>query len=120
MARVGEMFHIDTPGPVHGSGSASDPSVRDDLESMRISGPFIAFSILAFAGCGDRLADSADQLRQLGPADGFELPAVDTGRVGVGDPAPDCTLPTFRGDTITLSEFQGKREVILVFYRGSW
>jgi len=56
----------------------------------------------------------------LGPADGLELPGEDLDRVKVGDLAPDFTLETFRGGTLTLSEFRGKKDVILVFYRGSW
>lgn len=56
----------------------------------------------------------------LGPADGLGLPGEDLDRIRVGDPAPDFTLETYRGGTLTLSEFRGKKEVILVFYRGSW
>lgn len=37
--------------------------------------------------------------------------------VGVGDPAPDFTLPTTDGPDITLSSFRG-RPVLLVFYPG--
>ena len=55
----------------------------------------------------------------LGPADGFDLPAVDTGRVAVGDVAPDFTLESREGEPVTLSELRGQR-VLLVFYRGHW
>ena len=55
----------------------------------------------------------------LGPADGLDLAAVDTGRVAVGDVAPDFTLETRQGGRLTLSELRGRR-VILVFYRGHW
>ena len=72
----------------------------------------------AMDGAGDMAAE-AEPIR-LGPADGLDLPAEDTGRVNVGDPAPDFSLHTFRGDTLTLSEYRGQREIILVFYRGSW
>jgi peroxiredoxin Q/BCP len=37
--------------------------------------------------------------------------------LGVGDPAPDFTLPGTGGRTYTLSEFRG-RVVVLVFYPG--
>jgi hypothetical protein len=38
------------------------------------------------------------------------------GRVEVGDPAPDFTLPAVdRSGTITLSSFRGDRPVVLVF-----
>jgi cytochrome oxidase Cu insertion factor (SCO1/SenC/PrrC family) len=60
------------------------------------------------------------QSPRLGPADGRDLPAVDTGRVKVGAAAPDFTLESHRGGTVTLSQFRGKKDVILVFYRGHW
>lgn len=44
---------------------------------------------------------------------------TDLGRVAAGVPAPDFTLPTGDGRTLTLSQFRG-RNVVLVFYRGHW
>jgi peroxiredoxin len=38
----------------------------------------------------------------------------------VGDPAPDFTLEALSGPPITLSQYRGKQNVILVFYRGYW
>lgn len=55
----------------------------------------------------------------LGPADGHDLAAVDTGRVAVGDVAPDFTLESRTGERVTLSELRGRR-IVLVFYRGHW
>lgn len=40
--------------------------------------------------------------------------------VEVGDPAPDFTLPDARGTPVTLSSFRGKKNVLLIFYRGHW
>ncbi len=34
----------------------------------------------------------------------------------VGTPAPDFTLPTQTGDTVSLSDFRGKQPVVLFFY----
>lgn len=56
----------------------------------------------------------------LGPHDGAGLAPADTGRVGVGAVAPDFTLESKDGGTVALSQFRGKRNVILVFYRGHW
>lgn len=56
----------------------------------------------------------------LGPADGRDLPPADTGRVAIGDVAPDFTLASFGGEPITLSQYRGAKEVVLVFYRGHW
>jgi cytochrome oxidase Cu insertion factor (SCO1/SenC/PrrC family) len=57
---------------------------------------------------------------QLGPKDGPDLAPTDLNRVKVGQEAPDFTLEAADGKPITLSEFRGKKNVVLVFYRGYW
>jgi cytochrome oxidase Cu insertion factor (SCO1/SenC/PrrC family) len=42
-------------------------------------------------------------------------PAIKT-HLKVGDAAPDFTLPGTDGKTYTLSEFKGKKNVVLAFY----
>ncbi len=37
-------------------------------------------------------------------------------KVEVGDKAPDFTLPSQMGDNVTLSEFFGKKNIVLYFY----
>lgn len=56
----------------------------------------------------------------LGPNDGAGMTAVDTGRVAPGTVAPDFTLAAKDGGAVTLSQFRGKKNVVLVFYRGHW
>jgi len=65
------------------------------------------------------LACEAPEPVRLGPADGEDLPATDLERVAVGTVAPDFTLESYSGKTVTLSDYRGQ-EVILVFYRGHW
>lgn len=60
------------------------------------------------------------QPKPLGPADGHDLPAIDTGRIRVGDVAPDFRLVAFSGDTVALSDYRDQKDVVLVFYRGHW
>ncbi|GAB4280566.1 MAG: hypothetical protein Kow0080_33590 [Candidatus Promineifilaceae bacterium] len=36
----------------------------------------------------------------------------------INKPAPDFTLTDFEGNDVTLSDFQGKKHVFLVFNRG--
>lgn len=60
------------------------------------------------------------QQAALGPADGAGLPPTDTARVAVGTLAPDFTLAAHMRGRVTLSQFRGKKNVILVFYRGHW
>jgi len=57
---------------------------------------------------------------RLGPKDGGDLRAIELGRVKVGQAAPDFTLEQTDGKAITLSDFRGKKSVVLVFYRGYW
>ena len=56
----------------------------------------------------------------LGPRDGAGLAPADTGRVAVGSAAPDFALLAKDGGVVTLSQFRGKKNIILVFYRGHW
>jgi len=56
----------------------------------------------------------------LGPVDGRDLPPADTGRVAVGDLAPDFSLASYDDGVVTLSGFRGSKDVVLVFYRGWW
>lgn len=56
----------------------------------------------------------------LGPVDGRDLPPADTGRVQVGDEAPDFSLASYDDGVVTLSGYRGQKDVILVFYRGWW
>lgn len=56
----------------------------------------------------------------LGPRDGAGMASLDTGRVSIGTLAPDFTLEAKDGPAVTLSQFRGKKTVVLVFYRGHW
>jgi cytochrome oxidase Cu insertion factor (SCO1/SenC/PrrC family) len=66
------------------------------------------------------LIGAAPALAQLGPKDDANLPATDLDRVKVGQPAPDFTLQNVDGTNVSLSDFRGKKSVVLVFYRGHW
>lgn len=39
-------------------------------------------------------------------------------KVALHQQAPDFTLPDVNGHTVTLSSFQGKKHILLVFNRG--
>ena len=56
----------------------------------------------------------------LGPKDTAKYPPTDTSRVAAGTEAPDFTLEALIGPPVTLSQFRGKQNVILVYYRGHW
>lgn len=63
---------------------------------------------------------SARASAQLGPKDGADLAPSDLNRIKVGQAAPDFTLQDTDGKAINLSDFRGKKTVVLVFYRGYW
>ncbi len=39
-------------------------------------------------------------------------------KVALNTPAPDFTLKDFKGETVRLSDFRGKANILLVFNRG--
>ncbi len=39
-------------------------------------------------------------------------------KVSLNTPAPDFTLQDFKGETVRLSDFRGKANILLVFNRG--
>ncbi len=65
----------------------------------------------------------------FGLSDVYEKDIYDTGslkpvdsvlKVRVGDKAPDFTLPSIDGKTVTLSDFRGKKNVVLSFVPAAW
>ncbi len=77
---------------------------------------------LTLAACAGDPSQEAPQDREvtLGPVDGHELAPTDLERVRAGDAAPDFSLASLDGPVLTLSDFRGQRNVVLVFYRGWW
>jgi cytochrome oxidase Cu insertion factor (SCO1/SenC/PrrC family) len=57
---------------------------------------------------------------QLGPKDSVNMSATEIARIKIGQAAPDFALENIDGKAITLSDFRGKKAVLLVFYRGYW
>jgi len=51
---------------------------------------------------------------------GHLKPVDSTLKVKVGEPAPDFTLPAIAGNQITMSQFRGKKNVVLSFVPAAW
>lgn len=66
------------------------------------------------------LSGLSAQRTDLGPADGRDLPATDVERVSAGTEAPLFALDSYGGETVELAQFRGRKNVVLVFYRGHW
>lgn len=73
----------------------------------------------AVGGEADAAMEEPEEI-VLGPKDGHDLPGVDLERVQAGDMAPDFSAASLAGPVVTLSDFRGKRNVVLFFYRGHW
>jgi cytochrome oxidase Cu insertion factor (SCO1/SenC/PrrC family) len=73
----------------------------------------VAFTLALWIICPPAFA-------QLGPKDGANLAPTDLERIKVGQPAPDFSLENIDGKPVSLSDFRGKKSVVLVFYRGQW
>jgi cytochrome oxidase Cu insertion factor (SCO1/SenC/PrrC family) len=79
---------------------------------------FTSVALLLFALAVVSLTAPAQT--KLGPKDGEGLPAADLNRVKAGEAAPEFTLEDQDGKPVTLSDYRGKKTVVLVFYRGYW
>ena len=92
------------------------------MKTTHIAGRATTAILLAtlLTGAPAALAAQSRPTPALGPADGAGLAPLDTGRVIAGGAAPDFTLEAKDGGTVTLSQFRGKKNVVLVFYRGHW
>jgi peroxiredoxin len=89
------------------------------IVSRRISRSLVRLAFFA-AALATSSAVNAQGSAMLGPVDGKELAETDLERVVVGKAAPDFTLTRMGGGTATLSAMRGKKNVVLVFYRGYW
>jgi cytochrome oxidase Cu insertion factor (SCO1/SenC/PrrC family) len=87
--------------------------ITKEEESFMIVRSLVAFAFALSLACTPVFA-------QLGPNDGANLAPTDLDRIKVGQPAPDFTLENIDGKQVSLSEFRGKKSVVLVFYRGQW
>lgn len=85
------------------------------MRNLRSIGAVAAAAALLGLG-----APTGATAQTLGPADGHDLPGVAPDRVGVGDVAPDFTLESYDEGVVTLSDFRGEKNIVLVFYRGHW
>lgn len=93
------------------------------MRAARIAALFAFTGLLGMTACGgaetaENAAEPEDTI--LGPVDGHDLSAMDLDRVKDGDLAPDFSLESYAGPVVTLSDFRGRKNVVLVFYRGHW
>ena len=88
--------------------------------TLRLARGAVAALLVVAPVAPNALSAQVGERPALGPKDGAGLAPLDTGRVIAGLIAPDFTLEAKDGGTVTLSQFRGKKNVVLVFYRGHW
>ncbi len=83
-----------------------------------------SIGVLAVLGCLSLSACGAESggesVVTLGPVDGHDMAATELGRVALGDEAPGFTLESYAGQSVSLADYRGEKNVVLVFYRGHW
>jgi cytochrome oxidase Cu insertion factor (SCO1/SenC/PrrC family) len=84
---------------------------EDEIMKKILLGLLLLFTACCATVCAQR-ADSTKEETNLSP--------TDLDRVHVGIQAPDFTLVSSDNEEITLSSYRGKKNVVLVFYRGYW
>jgi len=77
------------------------------------AGLFVIFLITPALGGSAAYKENIYNPGQLKPIDS-QL------RVKVGEPAPDFTLPSVAGEKLTLSQFKGKKNVVISFVPAAW
>lgn len=87
-----------------------------------MSRKFLSFALLgalATTACGQQpqKPSAAPAQAQTAPPNAQTAPpAAPKTHLKVGDPAPDFTLSNTKGEKVKLSDFRGKKNVVLAFY----
>lgn len=76
--------------------------------------------LAVFAFCGVAAAHTAEQGEPVTYPVGKLKPRDSQLKVGIGDAAPDFSLPSITGKTIRLSDYRGRKNVVLSFVPAAW
>ena len=76
-------------------------------------------ALILFLGAGSIHAQSSSFKDNIYPV-GKLKPCDSVLKVNVGDSAPDFTLPAVEGGKITLSQYRGKKNVVISFVPAAW
>lgn len=68
----------------------------------------------------ESLADTDGASMGEGPDTAEGQPDMPAAIPTAGEPVPDFDLPTARGESVSISEFRGEKDIVLVFFRAWW
>ena len=78
-----------------------------------VSALILLLSAATALGASEAFKDNIYNPGQLKPVDS-------TLKVKIGQPAPDFTLPSVAGEKISLSQYRGKKHVVISFVPAAW
>jgi peroxiredoxin (alkyl hydroperoxide reductase subunit C) len=84
-----------------------------ELPPLRFVAVFFLLAMPALASAGSFQPGQIYDPGRLKPVDS-------TLKVAVGEPAPDFTLPSVDGPEVTLSQYRGKKNVVISFVPAAW
>jgi peroxiredoxin (alkyl hydroperoxide reductase subunit C) len=87
--------------------------MKTSCNIFAVSGLLVLLLITPAFGVSSAFKDNIYNPGQLKPIDS-------TLKVKVGDVAPDFTLPSVSGEEITLSQYKGKKHVVISFVPAAW
>ncbi len=80
---------------------------------------FLLVGLGIFPGCrSEEVKSSAQPPSAASPSPAYNPGFTDLNRVKAGTLAPDFQLEDMNGRTVRLSEYRGRKYVVLIFYRG--
>ncbi len=87
---------------------------------MKASWPKGFILMMVFLAAALTVHAASDTFKEFIYNPGILKPVDSTLKVKVGDLAPDFTLPSLGGEKVTLSEFRGRKNVVLSFVPAAW
>jgi peroxiredoxin (alkyl hydroperoxide reductase subunit C) len=88
-------------------------SLKKSIIISIIAGLIIFLNMTNADAASEAFKDNIYNPGQLKPVDSIL-------KVKVGDLAPDFTLPSVSGDDVTLSQYRGKKHVVISFVPAAW
>ena len=90
------------------------------MDKKRFLSLLLTMGILSVSGLIPAAFSASDAFKENIYQVGILKPIDSASALRVGDKAPDFTLPSIRGETISLNHYLGKKNVVLSFVPAAW